>query len=349
MRAFVKAAVKKTKLAVLWVRRILLAPDHFRVAFPVKLWMNVHGFVADQYVLYDLRGTRRHEYLSEFDWYRSRWIDEPFDAMLNNKVVCTEVLAPHVLVPKILAVKTKGETVLCAEPETPADAALAARVVKTCGSAFMKPISAGKGKGVHRIDWTDGGFALDGAPVEQAGVEALLAREDGWFLCESMRQSAYLDALYAGAANTVRLVTVRDPETQAFKVLFAVQRIGTDATSPVDNGSRGGLVARIDVETGVLSEARSLHSREVHTAHPDTGGAIEGFCIPDWDGMKECALRLARLLPYVRFVAWDLLATDEGVCVIEANASSGVNIVQLWGPQKNGELGDYYRAQGVLK
>ena len=49
------------------------------------------------------------------------------------------------------------------------------------------------------------------------------------------------------------------------------------------------------------------------------------------------------------FIAWDLLITEEGISVIEANTSSGVNIIQLWGGQKKGELGDFFRYHNVIK
>lgn len=350
MRRMLKNLIKKVKLAVLWVRRILFAPDHFGLPFSVRLRMSVSGFVPDQYALYGLKDRhRRKDYLSEFDWYRSRWIDEPFDSMLNNKVVCTEILSPYVLVPKVFAVKTRGEIAASENPDVLACLEDVISLIKRNCSVFVKPISAGKGKGVHRIDWTVNGFHVDDAFAEENDVNALLCEEDDWFLCETMRQSRYLDDLYPNSANTVRLITLRDPQTQAFKILFAVQRIGTRDTGPVDNGSRGGLISCIDLETGVLSEARTLHSLDVYKTHPDTGCPIEGFRIPDWESMKSTALRLARMFPYVRFIAWDMLMTDEGVCVVEANASSGVNIIQLWGPQKNGELGDFYRSQGVLR
>ena len=60
-------------------------------------------------------------------------------------------------------------------------------------------------------------------------------------------------------------------------------------------------------------------------------------------------LRLAKKLPYMYFVAWDILIAPDGFCIIEANTSSGVNIIQLWGGQRNGELGDFYRHHKVIK
>jgi hypothetical protein len=37
------------------------------------------------------------------------------------------------------------------------------------------------------------------------------------------------------------MITFRNVESEEFEVFFAVQRIGTKATIPVDNGSCGGL------------------------------------------------------------------------------------------------------------
>ena len=49
------------------------------------------------------------------------------------------------------------------------------------------------------------------------------------------------------------------------------------------------------------------------------------------------------------FIAWDLALTEEGLYMIEANTSSGVNILQLWGGQRQGKLGEFFRYYGVIK
>ena len=109
-------------------------------------------------------------------------------------------------------------------------------------------------------------------------------------------------------------------------------------------------MANIDLDTGVLSEARCLHNRNVYEVHPDSGAPIKGAKIPGWAKIKEEMLELANKLPYMHFIAWDILVTEDGsICIIEANTSSGVNIIQLWGGQRNGELGDFYRFHKVIK
>ena len=60
-------------------------------------------------------------------------------------------------------------------------------------------------------------------------------------------------------------------------------------------------------------------------------------------------MQVSDKLPFMDFIAWDILVTEEGFCVIEANTSSGVNIIQLWGGQRQGELGEFFRHYNVIK
>lgn len=349
MHPLISKNVKRAKLTYLWVTRILLAPNRFGVPLPTRLrYAVMGGFTGDQYALYGLNRSRRREYLSEFDWYRSRWINEPFDAMLNNKVVCNEVLRHHIAVPRIFFIKNKGRLVVHGETSPVSSTAEVIGTLTHVGSMFLKPLAAGKGKGVRRLDAAEGTFRIDGHAATEADVVALLEHEDGWFLSETIEQHPDLARIHPHTSNTIRLITVRTPEGRT-RIFFAVLRIGTSATIPVDNGSRGGLVAKIDLETGELGPARTLWSHDTFTNHPDSGEPILGARVPLWDQVKRQIVETAEALAYLQFVAWDILVTDAGLCVIEANTSSGVNIVQLWGPQRQGELGDFYRAHGVIR
>lgn len=346
----VKSAEQKAKLFVLYWRRIIFAKDHFKnVPLTKKLKANVcGGYLADQWMLYDLDHNDRNEYLSEFDWYRSRYINEPFDYMLNNKIVATEVLQRYVRVPKIYLVNSKGmiadsEGAVLTVDET-------VERLRELKDVFMKPYGKGKGMGVHHITYSDRGFCLDDKASDAETVAKVLGGSKDWYLSETVKQHAYADTLYDRTVNTIRIITLRDPKTQRFKVFFAVQRIGRSTTVPVDNASQGGLVCKIDLETGQLSHGRTLHDTVVYENHPDSGVYLADMKIPDWQALKEEILALAEHFPYLHFVAWDVVKMQDGTnCIIEANTSSGVNIVQLWGGQRYDELGEFYRYHGVIK
>ena len=347
MKEFVKISIEKLKLLYQWVTKILLAESHFKVAPWTKLWLNFQGYLADQYVIYDFRHRDKREYLSEFDWYRSRRINGDYSFILNNKLVCMDILRQYTRVPETYASRS-GRYIQLADGRIASDATLL-DCLREKGSAIMKPINFGKGKDVHLIRWEKEGFFLNEEPITEEKLLILLHKSEDWFLSEYIRQAEYLNKIYAGTANTIRMIVFRQPEDLKFRVFCAVQRIGTSHTVPVDNGSRGGLVAKIDLETGTLSEARSLHNLEVYELHPDSRSSIRGVTIPSWAWLQQEILDLSGKFPYLFFIAWDILVTDEGFCVIEANTSSGVNIIQLWGGQRNGELGDFYRSHGIIK
>lgn len=349
MFEFIKKTEQHAKLCVLYVRRILLAPHHIPTTFWRTLRANLSGgFTGDQWELYDLDGRKRKQYLSEFDWYRSRYINAPFDYMLNNKVIAADVLRQYVQVPETRFVKCHG-TIADFSGSTYTAAELMERLKEGC-ELIVKPIDKGKGVGVNAITFADGRFFLDDSPSSEEAVYRILNGRKEWLLQDRIRQHAYADSLFDRTVNTIRIITLRDPQTKRFKVFFAVQRIGMSSTVPVDNASRGGLVCCIDLETGRLSEARSLHNKNVYERHPDSGCRFEDVTIPSWPRIRQEILSLAEHFPYLSFVAWDVMLTREGEpCIVEANTSSGVNIIQLWGGQRQGELGDFYRANGIIK
>lgn len=348
MFKFVKKCIKKLKLFVLYFRRIIFAKNHFKCPFYKKVKANLGGgFLADQWMLYDFDHNDKHEYLSEFDWYRSRYINEPFDFLLNNKIAAAEILKQYVRVPDSYMIKNKGYLTSFDSQDLHYEDAVT--LLKEKGQLFIKPYGAGKGNGVNILIYKDSKIFVDEKEYSEEDFIKFLKSRDDWFLSEAMKQHSYLDDIYDKTVNTIRLITLRDINTHKFKIFFAVQRIGTAATIPVDNGSRGGLVSKIDLETGMLSEARCLHNRNVYKVHPDSGNPIEGVIVPDWEDIKKEILELTNHMPYMHFIAWDILKTEEGICIIEANTSSGVNIIQLWGGQRNDELGDFYRYHKVIK
>jgi len=347
MRKLIQMGMKFLRLSYLWVARILFAKNHFKVSFLKKLALNIFGgYTSDQYALYDFKHRDRREYLSEFDWYRSRYINEPFNTMMDNKVICTEVLKHYVNVPRIFAANTQDKVIQYEKDiKTYQDIIT---LLKREKRLYIKPISAGKGKGVYLFRYDDAQIFIDNTAYSEEKFISFLKSTDDWLITEAIAQHPFLDKLYDKTTNTIRVITMKEVESGEMKIFFAVQRIGTAKTIPVDNGSRGGLVSNIDLKTGRLSAARSLHSLSEHAVHPDSGNPIEGIEIPEWESVKAEVLTLARRFPFMNLIAWDILLVPEGICVIEANTSSGVNIIQLWGGQKNGELGDFYRYYKII-
>lgn len=332
-------------LIAVFIIKIVFAKRYIKVSILKGLYFNFHGgFTSTQVALYNLDRENKKDYLSEFDWYKSRSINYPNSYLLDNKLICVELIKNYVKTPETLFKKENG-TLYNYDDSISVDLAL--EIIKSKESVFFKPISVGKGTGVVRIDYKKDDFYLDSKKTTKESILTMLNEKDNYFVSECINQAKYLRNIYNETSNTIRLITGR--YNDKVEILCAVQRIGTSSTIPVDNGSRGGLVANIDLNTGVLSEARSIHNTNIYENHPDSNKIIKGVVIPNWKKLSNSVIKVSEKLTNLKFIAWDILPTDDGFYVIEANSSSGVNIIQVFGGQRNKALGNFYRKQKIIK
>jgi len=344
--------MKKTKnilwLTTAWIVKILFAKNTLKASFFKKIYYNINGgFTGNQVVLYNLNKKNKKNYLSEFDWYKSRRLNDKYSYILNNKLICNDLLKNYISIPEVIIIKEKNR--FYSYDNKYYDIKDVLNKIKENKSIYYKPITAGKGTNVFRIDYKNSKYYIDHKLTSEIIIKKLLINNENYFLSKAVKQASYLNNIYDKTTNTIRLITIRDNETNKVIITNAIQRIGIKESIPVDNGSRGALSCDIDLETGKLGIAKSIKTNKEFKIHPDSKKQIEGIEIPNWSNIKKQMINLMDKLPYLKFVAWDILITNEGICVIEANSSSGVNILQINEGQRNKELGKFYRKNGIIK
>ena len=78
-------------------------------------------------------------------------------------------------------------------------------------------------------------------------------------------------------------------------------------------------VASGKLRRGVLTRPKS--ATEWIEQHPDTGAQITDVVVPNWDIVTTGLVELARRMPYIPYVGWDVVVTADGFSVIEGNNS----------------------------
>lgn len=173
--------------------------------------------------------------------------------------------------------------------------------VNTQKRIIIKPLYNDSGKGVRLYNYGD---ELPSYP----------------FIAEELiRQSNELARFHPQSVNTLRLNTIRCKDS--VEVVWAILRYGRN-NNIVDNAHFGGLFSVID-DNGVAIAAGDVH-RHTYVTHPDTGVALTGFKVPDWEKACEMVRSLATKVGDLRFVGWDLAFTDKGWILVEANTSPGI-------------------------
>ncbi len=334
-----------------WKKAVWNCSTDFPYSFSTKVKWARKGFSINEYIWYGLEHNDYRDYISEFERLESRDINGDFKFILDNKLVFEEVYGKYARVPKNYAMISDGEVYSLHGSRVDNDRF--AEFLRSAGRTILKWTDRGGGAGTYLLEEKDGALLINGEEATPEKIEKLRKRKGEAMLCEYVEQSAFAASLYPHTTNTMRIVCARKKGEREYKIVAAVQRIGCKASIPVDNISYGGMTCGIDLETGELSHAIAKlgvmeRRMKPFTSHPDTGEQIAGKVIPGWSQLKEEIITLTEKTPYLNFVAWDVLLTEEGFCIIEGNASSGCGMFQMERGIRNDLLGDIYRSYGVI-
>ena len=146
-----------------------------------------------------------------------------------------------------------------------------------------------------------------------------------------MHQHECISKLHPWSINTIRIVTLYDKNKDIVHIIFARQRMG-NMKHRVDNFHQAGLCAVIDTDTGIIKTAGYDKNGKQYVRHPLTNEVIPGFQEPNWEACKSFACKMARVVPEVGYVGWDIVALQDGTfAVIEGNDNADHDVQQIDG------------------
>jgi hypothetical protein len=190
---------------------------------------------------------------------------------------------------------------------------------------FCKSLSGECGEGVFKIDITGNGFFVNN---ELSTIEQFKVHLNGkYFLQETIYQHEKMSQLYPHSINTLRLQTVfNDKKPECF---YKILRIGAKGNF-VDNWAKGGLIVKIDSDTGNLADKGLFKPGygQFAVVHPDTNVKLADFNVPYFNEAVEMVEKLHEYFYGVHTIGWDIAITPEGPCVIEGNDNWEITLLQ---------------------
>ena len=181
---------------------------------------------------------------------------------------------------------------------------------------IAKPIAGAHGKGIKIIE-------------PNKGLQKVFAglNDKKILLEEIIAQHEELNSFCPDSLNTIRVFTILDSHNVA-RILTATGRFGRVGNF-LDNPKQGGCYVAIDPMTGVIISDAINIEHERFQAHPDTGKIFKGFQYPAWKKLRAIVKTMAKMIPQLRHVAWDIAINDAGEPVlVEANGSPAVDVQQ---------------------
>ncbi len=147
---------------------------------------------------------------------------------------------------------------------------------------------------------------------------------------EKIKQKGLLSEFNPLSVNTVRITTCNSGYSKGnVRIMNAVLRMGC-GNRVVDNFSHEGIIANINIETGIIDTYAMNKNKEKFIYHPITKKQILGVKIPFWDEAIETVKEASLLVPGIRYIGWDVVIKEKGdIELIEANNGGGHDVQQF--------------------
>lgn len=184
---------------------------------------------------------------------------------------------------------------------------------------IYKPLKGGQGHGIE---------AVDILPDSAKEVYQYLAALPKGLIEEYVRQHPVLNSLCSSSVNTIRFATLSSntkcvtADGKHYDIAYAALRIG-GGTSVVDNFHSGGMVAAIDMDTGILITDATDEEGHFFKNHPVSGTAFKGLQIPYFKEAVDMVNKALEMSKIEGYIGWDVAISETGPVLIEVNHNPG--------------------------
>lgn len=182
---------------------------------------------------------------------------------------------------------------------------------------IVKPTLDMGGRGIALFQKKDGLFVDSKGDVFSLNL-LIEQYNTNYIVQKCIDQSDFMSQFNATSVNTIRIATYRDVETGVVSVIGAVLRIG-GSNSVVDNACSGGVFVSVDSD-GRLGKYVCNQYAQKYSVHNGINFETNDFRIPDYDGVKNFVIKIAKRFPHMSLFANDIAITKDGSPIlIEVN------------------------------
>lgn len=203
-----------------------------------------------------------------------------------------------------------------------------------CYPFYVKPISAGYGRGVLGVQGKDGNDLqlLDGTLISVDDfLKPFSFTPFGGMLFQKplIAHPTISELTGSSAVCCVRFICFVTPTGPVVHTAFWKITAGRNMLDNFTHGKYGNCLASIDINQGKVVRAISkLGPGGKVDCHPSTGKLLVGFSLPDWDRAVELVCSATKHFPGLHLQNWDVALCPDGPVLLELNTESELAIPQ---------------------
>ncbi|MGP5563882.1 sugar-transfer associated ATP-grasp domain-containing protein [Vreelandella alkaliphila] len=276
------------------------------------------GFYRSRAGLYDLTENDLNAYLSDYQSLRLQSINQKYQTVLSDRVLCGHVLANYFGVEKNICMISKNGAQWL-EPPWWTNGNTAPSEVHVHSLA---PDNHAQYRKIKLVESSDS-QTFQKAFVNQL-VEEAQEHNEALIISTAPVQHSWLTKISPDGYHLLHVLLVREPDEGLPEIAAASLTVGSMATSsntPM-RVEEGALSASINPQTGLITACRGLNQQGVidtYLQHPDTAQTLVGEHLPNWAAIRKALLRFFDESSYLHVCSLSFVVTETGVSFFGTN------------------------------
>ncbi|MBR5330922.1 MAG: hypothetical protein IKV13_05460 [Akkermansia sp.] len=293
-------------------------------------WAHSHGFLAEHATGYGLNESNYHEYLSDYEFYRSWPLNSWARIWVNDKLTLKHMLAGsefEYLLPRYYYYSMPNGLRPSLDNHLPNPESLDTfiQLLKAERDLACKPNNDTMSKGFCHMEYKNDEFYINGSVVTEKDIKDFVLSHPNYVFQEYLRPSQDF-SLISPLIHTLRILVINengvDPQIVRSYLRFPSKCSGEANYVMLDgkNPDVYTLYADVDVDTGRWGDAKLIYAHKIQNAavHPDSGGILNGH-IADFDTLCTIIKNISKRFNTCEYMGFDIGITDKGFRMMEIN------------------------------
>ncbi len=298
-------------------------------------WAHTRGFLAEHASAYGINEENYHEYLSDYDFYKTWPLNSWARIWVNDKLTLKHMLSStefDYLLPKYYYYTMPDGLRPCMDNHLPNPETFESfiQLLKSEKDLACKPNNDSMSKGFCHLEYRDNHFYINGEISSENELRGFVETHPNYVFQEYIRPSMEFHAI-SPLIHTLRVLVINqngvDPKIVRCYLRFPCKYTGEAnyVTFTENNADLCLLYADVDEQSGWYGNAKLIYANRIESVSsaPDTGAPLTGV-ITDFEKLKDVIKAIARRFNIVEYMGFDIGITDKGFRMMEINTHPGI-------------------------
>lgn len=309
-----------------WLKDVFRDTLTHTCSFKDLRWAHKRGFYSYRIEQYGLTDKNYKDFLSDREYKKMRPINSKYNKLLTDKLLTYYLLNSRFekYIPRCyckLVNDNEGLHFYKVNNSGYTSFEEILKLLKEKKKLICKKIVGSHGDGLIKLEYFSEDYIYINNEKEKVArlLEIFENSKSSYIVTEYIEMHDELKKICSDVTCTIRMMTINiGNERNVIKDAYF--KFATKNTGITDNVSKGGIVAKINLETGEIYKPELLTNHKFHECliHPDSKYPIKGV-IPNWQIIKNKVIEICDYLSELEYLGFDVVVTNKGFKILEIN------------------------------